>query len=319
MTADIGCAGPVGLGAMGLSGAYGHVSRADALAVVARALECGMRHIDTAASYGDGENERLIGEAVAGRQDVLVATKCGVRWASGRLLRDGSAEAIRRGAEASLRRLGRDAIDLLYLHRVDPNTPIERSVEAMAALRDRGLVRHLGLSEAGATTVRRAAAVAPIAALQSEYSLMSREIECEILPTLRELDVTLVAYAPLGRGLLGGAISRGADLGAGDFRRLVPRFADENLGPNVRRSTALDGIARDRGATRAQVALAWLLSRPSVVPIPGTTRPAGVEENAAAASLSLTPSELSTLQDAFPTGSAHGDRYPRTMMDDLGI
>ncbi|MDH3725285.1 MAG: aldo/keto reductase [Thermoleophilia bacterium] len=319
MSTEIGRAGAIGLGAMGLTGAYGHVSRAQALAVLQRALSRGIRHIDTAASYADGANERLIAEAIVGREDVFVATKCGVRWGAGRLMRDGSAEAIRDGAEQSLRRLGRDTIDLLYLHRVDPATPIERSVEAMVSLRNRGLVRHLGLSEASADTIRRAAATGPIAALQSEYSLMSREIEHEIAPTLTDLEVTLVAYAPLGRGLLGGAVSSPADLGRGDFRRSVPRFFGENLEPNLRRAAALDHIACSRGITRAQVALAWLVGKPGVIAIPGTTRVEAVVENAAAASITLEPRETRMLEDAFPPGSAHGARYPRTMLEGLEI
>jgi aryl-alcohol dehydrogenase-like predicted oxidoreductase len=317
MSTELRGAGAVGLGAMGLSGTYGRVSRADAVEVVQRALSRGIRHIDTAASYGDGDNERLIAEAIGGRDDVFVATKCGVRWSAGRLLRNGSADAIRIGAEESLRRLGRDAIDLLYLHRVDPNTPIERSVEAMVSLKDRGLVRHLGLSEASADTIRRAASAGTIAALQSEYSLLSRGIEQQIAPVLTELRITLVAYAPLGRGLLGGAVSGRADLGPGDFRRLVPRFSEKNLEPNLRRAVALDRIASSRGISRAQVALAWLVGKPGVIPIPGTTRVEAVDENAAAAAIVLRPEELKLLEDAFPPGSAKGARYPRTMLDGL--
>ncbi len=309
--------GPIGLGAMGLTGAYGSVPRSRAIAVLERALACGVRHIDTAASYGDGENERLIAQAIGTRVDAFIATKCGVRWGSGRLIRDGSPEAIRVGAEQSLRRLGRDAMDLLYLHRVDPQTPIERSVEAMAALKNRGLVRHIGLSEASADTIRRAAATAPIAALQSEYSLLSREIEREIVPTLQGLGITLVAYAPLGRGLLGGAVPKVGELDRGDFRRMVPRFSGENLLSNLRRAEALDRLASTRSATRAQVALAWLVAKAGVVPIPGTTRVEGIEQNAAAANLVLDAAEIRALDEAFPPGVARGERYPRSMRDQL--
>lgn len=314
---DLARIGAVGFGAMGLTGTYGRVPPVRARRVLECALARGIRHIDTAASYADGDNERVVATAVRDRSDVFIATKCGVRWASGRLVRDGSPGAIRTGIEQSLRRLGRDSVDLLYLHRVDPETPIERSVEAMHDLQERGLVHHLGLSEASAETIRRAAAVAPIAALQSEYSLLSREIESEILPTLRELQMTLVAYAPLGRGLLGGNMSAVADLDRDDFRRVVPRFSGDNLPPNLRRAEALDSVAAKRGLSRAQVALAWLVSRPAVTPIPGTTRIDAVEQNAAAAHVTLDAAELSTLEVAFPVGAARGARYPRSMLDQL--
>ena len=316
-TGDLASFGSIGLGAMGLTGTYGPVARRDARAVVDAAIAAGIRHVDTAASYGDGENERLIGAALARRREVLIATKCGVRWAGGRLLRDGSPTAIRRGIEESLARLGRDRIDLLYLHRVDPGTPIERSVEEMLRASERGLVARIGLSEASATTIERAAHVAPICALQSEYSLMSRGLESEIMPLLDRLGISLVAYAPLGRGLLGDDRLGSEPLARGDFRRVVPRFSGEHLARNLQRAGALNDIAAERGLTPAQVALAWTIARAGVIAIPGTSRPDAVRENAAAAAIRLSPVEMATLARHFPRGAASGERYPRAMSEGL--
>ena len=308
-----------GLGCMGMSEFYGAADEGEALRTIDRALELGVTFLDTSDMYGPFTNERLVGRAIAGRRDeVQLATKFGiVRGESGeRLGLRGDAEYVRSACDASLARLGVETIDLYYQHRVDPNVPIEETVGAMAELVTAGKVRHLGLSEAGAETIRRAHAVHPIAALQSEYSLWTRGLETEILPTLRELGIGLVAYSPLGRGFLTGAYRSSADLPDDDFRRIAaPRFQDENLEQNLALVAHVEHLAAAKGATAAQVALAWVMARgEDVVPIPGTKRVRYLEQNAAAADLELTGAEIAALDAAFPIGAAAGDRYPESGM-----
>jgi aryl-alcohol dehydrogenase-like predicted oxidoreductase len=305
----------LGLGCMGMSEFYGPPDDEAGIATIRRALELGVTFLDTADMYGPFTNERLVGRALAGRRDdVQLATKFGnVRGETGeRLGIRGDAAYVRSACDASLERLGVETIDLYYQHRVDPGVPIEETVGAMAELVEAGKVRYLGLSEASAETIRRAHAVHPITALQSEYSLWSRDLEAEILPTLRELGIGLVAYSPLGRGFLTGAIRSRDDLAAeGDFRLVAaPRFEGENLERNLALVARLEELAAARGATPAQVALAWVLSRgDDVVPIPGTKRVEYLEQNVAAAEVELTPEELAGLDAAFPPGAAAGDRY----------
>ena len=313
------CVSAQGLGCMGMSEFYGVADEGEALRTIHRALELGVTFLDTSDMYGPFTNERLVGQAIAGRRDdVQLATKFGiVRGEAGqRLGVRGDAEYVRSACDASLARLGVETIDLYYQHRVDPNVPIEETVGAMAELVAAGKVRHLGLSEAGADTIRRAHDVHPIAALQSEYSLWTRGLETEILPTLRELGIGLVAYSPLGRGFLTGAYRSSADLPDDDFRRIAaPRFQDENLEQNLELVAHVERLAETKGATAAQVALAWVMARgEDVVPIPGTKRVRYVEQNAAAADLELTTAEIAALDVAFPIGAAAGERYPESGM-----
>jgi aryl-alcohol dehydrogenase-like predicted oxidoreductase len=304
----------LGLGCMGMSEFYGTAEEGEALATIARALDLGVTFVDTADMYGPFTNEQLVGRAIAGRRhEVVLATKFGnVRGEDGSFqgIR-GDAEYVRSACEASLRRLGVDTIDLYYQHRVDPEVPIEETVGAMAELVAEGKVRFLGLSEAGVETIRRAHAVHPITALQSEFSLFERGIEAEILPALRELGIGFVPYSPLGRGILTGAIRTQADLDAGDSRlQRFPRFERENLERNVALLEKLDALAGREGCTTGQLAIAWVLAQgDDVVPIPGTKRVARVEENIAAAAVSLGADTLRELDEAFPPGVAAGERY----------
>jgi aryl-alcohol dehydrogenase-like predicted oxidoreductase len=304
----------LGLGCMGMSEFYGRADEVEAIATVQRAVELGVTFLDTADMYGWGANERLVGKAIEGRrEDVVLATKFGnVRGPNGEFLGiDGSPGYVRSACEASLERLGVETIDLYFQHRVDLQTPIEDTVGAMADLVQEGKVRYLGLSEAAPATIRRAHAVHPITALQSEYSLWTRDPEAEVLPTLRELGIGFVAYSPLGRGFLCGRIRSTDDLDERDFRRRGPRFQEENLRQNLELVSAVEELAAEKGATPSQVALAWVLTRgDDVVPIPGTKRVEYLEENAAAAALELTPDELALLERTFPVGVAAGDRYP---------
>ena len=299
---------------MGMSDGYGVPDEAEALRTLDRALELGVTFWDTADVYGLGANEALVGRALAGRRDeVELATKFGnVRDAGGSYGGvNGRPEYARSACQASLARLGVERIDLYYLHRVDPDVPIEETVGAMAELVAEGSVAHLGLSEAAPSTIRRAAAVHPIAALQSEYSLWHREPEHEVIPTLRELGIGFVPFSPLGRGLLAGALAPGTDLEESDLRRVLPRFQGENLERNLELAERVRDLAERRGATPAQLALAWVLSRgEDVVPIPGTKRRAYLEQHAAAAALELDDADLAALDAAFPPGAAAGDRYP---------
>jgi aryl-alcohol dehydrogenase-like predicted oxidoreductase len=313
----------LGLGCMGMSEFYGTADEDEALATIDRALAVGVTFLDTADMYGPFVNEQLVGRAIAGRRDeVVVATKFGnVRGEDGSFggIR-GDAEYVRSCCEASLQRLGIETIDLYYQHRVDPETPIEETVGAMAELVAEGKVRYLGLSEAGPDTIRRAHAVHPISALQTEYSLFERGVEAEILPAVRELGIGFVPYSPLGRGFLTGTIRSQADLDADDSRlQRFPRFERENLERNVALLEKLDGLAERAGCTTGQLAIAWVLAQgDDVVPIPGTKRVARLEENAGAADVTLDADVLSELDAAFPAGVAAGERYTEQGMQTVG-
>lgn len=311
----------LGLGCMGMSDFYGPSEEATNLATLNHALDIGIDFLDTADMYGVGDNERLLGKVLRERRDeVVLATKFGnVRAPDGRFLRiDGSPEYVREACDASLQRLGVDHIDLYYQHRVDRSVPIEETVGAMAELVQAGKVRHLGLSEASAATIRRAAKVHPIAALQSEYSLWSRDVEDEILPTLRELRIGFVAYSPLGRGFLTGKIADAHALADDDWRRQNPRFQDGNVEANRALVDAVTALAAARGATPAQLALAWLLHRgEDIVPIPGTRKPARLDENAAAARIRLDAAELQRIDDVLATHAVAGTRYPAAGMNSV--
>jgi aryl-alcohol dehydrogenase-like predicted oxidoreductase len=303
----------LGLGCMGMSEFYGASDDGEAIATIHRALELGATLLDTADTYGPFTNERLVGRAIAGRREnVVLATKFGnVRGPGGeRLGIRGDRAYVHQACDASLARLGVEHIDLYYQHRVDPSVPIEETVAAMGELVAAGKVRQLGLSEAGPETLRRAHAVHPITALQTEYSLWTRDVEQEILPTCRELGIGFVAYAPLGRGFLSGRFKAADELDQADFRRQNPRFQGRNLTRNVALVAGVEELARAKGATAAQVALAWVLSRgEDVVPIPGTKHVRYVEENVKATAVQLTTAELRALDESFPSGVAAGDRY----------
>jgi aryl-alcohol dehydrogenase-like predicted oxidoreductase len=307
-------AGPaIGLGCMALAGMYGTPAEAGSLRVLDRALELGCTFLDTSDAYGPYTNEELLGRALGGRRDrVVLATKFGnVRRPDGAFLQvNGDPKYVPEACDASLRRLRTDYIDLYYLHRVDPRVPIEETVGAMAELVAAGKVGHLGLSEAAPDTIRRAHAVHPITALQTEYSLWSREPEAAILPVVRELGIGFVAYAPVGRGFLAGRFRDPAELAAGDVRRNHPRFRGDNLQSNAAVAARLQAMADARGVTPAQLALAWLLTQgDDIVPIPGTARTGHLEQNIAAAYLKLAPEELASIGESFPPGAAAGDRY----------
>jgi len=299
---------------MGMSAWYGETDEAESIATIHRALEIGVTFLDTADMYGAsfGENEQLVGRAIAGRRDeVVLATKfANAVNADGSRRIDGRPEYVHEAIDASLARLGVDHVDLYYQHRVDANTPIEETVGAMAELVAAGKVRHLGLSEASAPTIRRAHAVYPITALQTEYSLWTRDPEGEILDTCRELGIGFVPYSPLGRGFLAGRFSSPDELSDDDFRKSNPRFASENMERNGRLAERVKELAAAKGVTPAQYALAWVLSRgDDVVPIPGTKRRKYLEENAAAVNVELSAEELALLDDEFPPGAAAGTRY----------
>lgn len=316
-TRTLGRDGPevsaIGLGCMGMSAFYGGADEAQSIAVIHRALDLGVTLLDTAEMYGPHANEVLVGKALKDRRDqAFLATKFGINYNEdrSRLMTDGSPANVRRAIDDSLKRLGVDHVDLYYLHRVDPDTPIEDTVGAMADLVTAGKVRFLGLSEAAPETIRKAHAVHPITALQTEYSLWSREPEDALFALCRELGVGFVPYSPLGRGFLLGDIRSVDDLAPDDFRRSNPRFMGENFRKNLDLVEAVKAIAADKGVTAAQLALAWVLAQdPNLVPIPGTRRLPTLEQNVAAVDLSLTPDDLARIEAVFPKNAAAGHRY----------
>jgi aryl-alcohol dehydrogenase-like predicted oxidoreductase len=309
----------LGLGCMGMSDFYGPRDEAQSLATLNHALDRGVTHLDTADMYGYGENEQLLGRLLkTRRRDVFLATKFGFirdRAEPGKRVVSGKADYVRTACDASLRRLGTDVIDLYYAHRIDANTPIEETVGAMADLVRAGKVRHLGLCEAGPTSLRRASAVHPIAALQSEYSLWSRDVEGKVLDTCRELGIAFVPYSPLGRGFLTGQFKTINDLAPDDQRRTQPRFQGENFARNLALVARIQEMAARRGCSASQLALAWVLAQgPDIIPIPGTRRITNFDDNLGALNVKLTAADLAEIETVFPATAVAGSRYPEQMM-----
>ena len=323
ITRALGRTGPqvsaLGLGCMGMSEFYGSSDEAESIATIHRSLDLGMTLLDTADAYGYGDNEILVGKALRGKRDqAFLATKFGiVRDRNNPSARgiNGKPEYLQACCDASLQRLGVETIDLYYQHRVDPNTPIEETVGGMAALVKQGKVRHLGLSEAGPETLRRAMKIHPIAALQTEYSLWSRDPEDDLLAVVRELGIAFVAYSPLGRGFLAGQIQKFEDLEADDYRRFSPRFQGENFQKNLQLVARVTEIAKQKNCTASQLALAWLLAQgDDIIPIPGTKRRKYLEENFATLEVSLDAQDLRRIEEVAPQGAVSGLRYPEAMM-----
>src|SRR4051794_1937606 len=323
---QLGNSGPqvsaIGLGCMGMSAFYGSVDEEEAIATIQRGIDIGVRFLDTAEMYGPYTNEQLVGRAVAGRRDeVVVATKFGIRITSmdpPERVVDGSPENVRRSVDASLERLGIDHIDLYYQHRIDPNVPIEETVGALGEQVDAGKGRYIGLSQASPETIRAAHAEHPVTAVQTEYSLWSRDVEHDVLPTLRELGIGLVAYSPLGRGFLSGRFKSLDDLDPDDWRRTQPRFQGENGKRNIALAEKVQQLAEQKGVTPAQLALAWVMAQgDDVVPIPGTKRREYLEQNAGAAEVELTPDDLARIDDELPEAS--GDRYDANGMRTINV
>ena len=301
---------------------YGHASDGESIATIHAAIDRGITFFDTAELYGPFSNETLLGKAIAGkREGLVIATKFAMKWNGDQIAGlDGSPANARRACESSLKRLGIDTIDLFYQHRVDPDVAIQETVGGMAELVKEGKVRHIGLSEASAATLRKAALIHPIAALQSEYSVWERGVEAEILPTCRELGIGFVPYSPLGRGILAGGIRSAKDLVPDDWRHGDPRYSPENLARNLPIIDAVAAVAERRGVSGAQVALAWLLAQgDSIVPIPGVKRRATMNDSAGAADLDLTPDDLATIAAAAPTGQTAGPRYSERLMAMVNI
>ncbi|MER7848901.1 aldo/keto reductase [Kitasatospora sp. NPDC096077] len=314
----------IGLGCMGMSEFYGPIDSAESITVIHRALDLGVTMLDTASSYGVGHNESLVGKAIAGRREELVlASKCGIVREGedgGKRRIDNSPAYVRSAVDSSLKRLGVDHIDLYYIHRRDPQVPIEEPIGALAELVQAGKIRAIGLSEVGAETLRRAHAVHPVAALQSEYSLASRDIEEQILPVASELGVSVVAYSPLGRSLLTGRVREADVFGEDDLRCYNPRFVGKNLAANVRLASRLAEVAVDVGCTPAQLALAWLLAQdPGLIVIPGTKKATYLEENAGAAEIELDDAQLAAIEEAFPRGAFFGLRNHPSVMPTLEL
>lgn len=311
----------MGLGCMGMSYGYGAAGdKKEMIKLIHQAIEKGVTFFDTAEVYGPYTNEELVGEALEPyRKEIVIATKCGIQIVDGKQIVIGKPETIRRSIEGSLKRLRTEYIDLYYLHRIDPDTPIEEIAETMKLLQQEGKIRHWGVSEAGVQTIRRAHAVFPLTAVQSEYSMWWREPEKELLPTLEELEIGFVPFSPLGKGFLTGSISKDTRFDKSDFRNIVPRFTAENLNANQVIVDFVKKLANEKNATPAQIALAWVLAvKPWIAPIPGTTKPSRLEENLQSIHVEITPEELKRINDMLNSIPISGDRYPEELAKRVG-